>query len=218
MLVFEHPGSALLHGCSVCKRPVATHEELLTYRNRAEPPPTVALSTAIPALSELLATNSLFGTILSPITQPTAHSASASAADLGSNISFGSGQRSVRIAGWGIVKAIVKFLQQYVPLAWIVCSLIYVYLVRNQISNDPADQPKRPPDETQELLKTPFLSNLGVSALRSAWVEPDPGVRTSMWEGFLTLIKGEPSFILRRLNADIDIPGRISRCVGHHTA
>ncbi|KAG8794615.1 hypothetical protein FRC12_023113 [Ceratobasidium sp. 428] len=37
-----------------------------------------------------------------------------------------------------------------------------------------------------------FLSSLGVAALQSAWVEPDAGVRTSMWDGLLALITKYP--------------------------
>ncbi|KAF8605670.1 hypothetical protein BDV93DRAFT_521494 [Ceratobasidium sp. AG-I] len=139
-----------------------------------EPPSTVALPTAIPALSNLLAANPLLGTILSPVTQTSFQLASTSGTDLDAIISFGAAQRSVRIAGWSIVKAVVKFLQ------------------RNEPSKDAVGVTTQPSADVQESLKSSFLANLGVAALRSAWIEPDPGVRTSMWEGFLTLIKNNP--------------------------
>ena len=37
-----------------------------------------------------------------------------------------------------------------------------------------------------------FLTILSVSVLRSAWVESDPVVRTSMWQPLLKFITGTP--------------------------
>ncbi|QRW10625.1 E3 ubiquitin-protein ligase listerin [Ceratobasidium sp. AG-Ba] len=75
---------------------------------------------------------------------------------------FGYGQRNVRIAGWNVVHAIVKHLRSERIL------------------------------QTGDPLKPVFLSSLGIAALQSAWVEPDPGVRKSMWEALLPLITAFP--------------------------
>lgn len=91
----------------------------LTHNTRIEPPFTVALPTTISSLSNLLAANPAFGTILSPATHPSFQSELASRAESEATISLGAGQRSVRIAGWSVVKAVVKFLQWYAFVSWI---------------------------------------------------------------------------------------------------
>ncbi|KAG9125401.1 hypothetical protein FRC07_007760 [Ceratobasidium sp. 392] len=127
-----------------------------------EPPATVALPQVLPALIDLLSSNTLIGSALSPQVFPPFLTSQAAGNEREAISSFGYGQRGVRIAAWGLIKVIVKYLQQ---------------------QNTPS---------SEFSLKPVFLSSLGTVALRSAWVEPDVGARTSMWEALLGLLTAYP--------------------------
>ncbi|KAJ1302223.1 hypothetical protein OPQ81_001046 [Rhizoctonia solani] len=127
-------------------------------------PQTVAHPALLGSLRELLSSNPLVGTILS------SRSATASALDAGDNaIAWGYGQRPVRMAGWKLVKALVKHLK-----------------------NDSSDSAEQVAGDLPISLRLGFFRNLGSAALHSAWTEIDPAVRTSMWDGFLPLITTFP--------------------------
>ncbi|KAG8717628.1 listerin E3 ubiquitin protein ligase 1, partial [Ceratobasidium sp. 395] len=123
-----------------------------------EAPQAILLPQLIPTLTDILSSNPLIGTVLSPHEFPQFLTGQTAASD---SHSFGYGQRGVRISGWNFVKSIVKYLQRQSP------------------PPQPAFQPV-------------FLSSLGMAALQSAWIEPDAGVRTLMWDGLLTLITKYP--------------------------
>ncbi|KAG9100434.1 hypothetical protein FRC06_004143 [Ceratobasidium sp. 370] len=125
-------------------------------------PPTVALPWLIPALTELLSSNPLVGSVLSAQASPSFLPVKAIPSEGNTVSSFGHGQRGVRIAAWSAIKMFVKYFQRKGTL--------------------PGEQP----------FKTTFLSTLGMAALRSAWTEPDAGVRTSIWEPLLALITTSP--------------------------
>ncbi|KAG8744954.1 hypothetical protein FRC10_009189 [Ceratobasidium sp. 414] len=125
-------------------------------------PPTVALPQLIPALTELLSSNPLVGSILCAQESPSFLPVQVIPNEGGITGPFGHGQRGVRVAAWGVVKTFVKYFQRKGSL--------------------PGEQ----------AFETAFLSSLGTATLRSAWTEPDAGVRTSMWEPLLALVTTSP--------------------------
>ncbi|CAE6481494.1 unnamed protein product [Rhizoctonia solani] len=126
-------------------------------------PPTIAHPTLSGPLRELLSSNPLVGTALSarwslasaPVEGDTQNIAPA----------WGYEQRAVRMAGWKLVKAMVKHLQG------------------NLLESE-----EEIAGEASLPLRVVFLHNLGAAAIRSAWVETDAAVRSLMWDGFLPLI------------------------------
>ncbi|QRW23508.1 E3 ubiquitin-protein ligase listerin [Rhizoctonia solani] len=129
-----------------------------------EGPSTIAHSVLLGPFRELLSSNILLGTILSA--QPSVFGASDIDDEKKEPVSWGYEQRAVRMAGWKLIKEFVKYLQNNQTD------------IVEEISNDDTPLP----------LKLGYLRNLGCAALRSAWVETDSVVRTSMWEGLLPLI------------------------------
>lgn len=132
-----------------------------------EGPRTVAHTPLSGPLRELFSSTPLLGTALSVRGSLTG---APDASDTQINIPiWGHDQRAVRMAGWKLVKAMVKHLR-----------------------GDPLELEEEMADETLLPLKVGFLRNLGTAAIRSAWAETDTAVRTLMWDGFLPLITGFP--------------------------
>ncbi|CAE6527519.1 unnamed protein product [Rhizoctonia solani] len=130
-------------------------------------PPTTVDSALIKPLRELLSSNPLVGTVLSA---RSSISGAPRAADVQSHTrAWGSEQRAVRMAGWKLIKTLVDYLQNNQP----------------DLAVEEADDAPLP-------LKSGFFRNLGTAAIRAAWTETDPGVRSSMWDGFLPLIAAFP--------------------------
>ncbi|KAH7332749.1 hypothetical protein B0J17DRAFT_677411 [Rhizoctonia solani] len=128
-----------------------------------EGPATIMHSALSGRLRELLSSNPLVGTALSaqwPLDD------APDEGDTQNNVpAWGYEQRAVRMAGWKLVKAMVKHLQ-----------------------DNPLESEEEMVDETSLPLRVGFLCNLGAVAIRSAWVETDAAVRSLMWDGFLPLI------------------------------
>ncbi|KAG8733555.1 hypothetical protein FRC11_005224 [Ceratobasidium sp. 423] len=114
-------------------------------------PPTIAHSALLKSLREHLSSNPLVGTVLSA---RSSISGALDAVDVQSQVmSWGSEQRAVRMAGWKLVKTLVKHLQ-----------------------GNPPDSAEEEVDDAPLPLKSGFIRNLGTAAIRSAWTETDAGV------------------------------------------
>ncbi|ELU39991.1 hypothetical protein AG1IA_05974 [Rhizoctonia solani AG-1 IA] len=149
---------------------------------RDQGPSTIAHSVLLGPFRELLSSNILLGTILSA--QPSVFGASDIDDEKKEPVSWGYEQRAVRMAGWKLIKEFVKYLQY-------VLSALGAHQKNSQSNkrNNQTDIVEEiSNDDTPLPLKLGYLRNLGCAALRSAWVETDSVVRTSMWEGLLPLI------------------------------
>ncbi|CAE6368756.1 unnamed protein product [Rhizoctonia solani] len=133
-----------------------------------EEPSIIVHAALVKPLRELLSSNPLLGTVLSSQLLEAGFSDKDEAQNDG--VPWGYEQRTVRMAGWKLITALVKYLQ-----------------------SDRSDSVEEDIDDNALLpLKLGFLRNLGCAALRSAWMEKDSAVRSSMWEGFLPLITAFP--------------------------
>lgn len=83
--------------------------------------------------------------------------------------SFGWNQPGVRRAAWSLLQTVLAKCKGWLPS---VLDMSYH------------------PDDVSIALLDPLLQVLSSAILRSAWVEPDPNVRTAMWQPLLTFLRG----------------------------